>query len=271
MDIKVIDSELKKFNVTDAAIAEMKEKYLVISVNGIEDKAGYLSAKTGRAEVKAVRVDVEKKRKELKEDSLKFGRAVDTEARRITNELESIEKHLDSMVKAVEDEKARIAEEARKDKQAKLQQRLDAFNELNYRVEISVLEMMSDCQFDITLTKAKERFAEERAKAEEERAKVEAARREEDMKALELERARIEEQQKAWQLEKEEAEKAMAEKERLLLIEKEKIALAEKSLPTAKIPEKIGDDTLYEVGDPFNKGEGWPLGLVCPNCKYKGE
>jgi len=36
-----IEQELKKFNVTDAAINELANKYLPLTINGIADRKGY--------------------------------------------------------------------------------------------------------------------------------------------------------------------------------------------------------------------------------------
>jgi hypothetical protein len=63
------------------------------------------------------RNEVEDKRKELKADSLKFGRAVDDEAKRLTLMLSPIELHLKAEKDKIDSEKKRIAEEEEARKQ----------------------------------------------------------------------------------------------------------------------------------------------------------
>jgi len=104
--------ELAKYSPCEAAIAGYREKYLPIRVADPTDKANAALARKGRLEVKATRVNVEKIRKDLKADALKFGQAVDGEARRITAELEKIETHLQEQEDIVAKHEARLAAEA---------------------------------------------------------------------------------------------------------------------------------------------------------------
>ena len=120
MDNEYIDKELTKFNVADAAISQMSTEYMPLEINGVEDIKGFKIVHTALMAVKKKRVAVEKTRKELKADSLKFGRAVDAEAKRITALLAPIEDHLSKEKQAVIDEQARIkAEEERIEKERK--------------------------------------------------------------------------------------------------------------------------------------------------------
>lgn len=108
-----IEAELQKFNVTDAAIAEMSANYLTIKVTDHTDKENAKLARERRLEVKNIRVAVEKTRKELKADALKFTQAIDGEARRITGLLEPIETHLQAQEDIVAKYKERLEAEER--------------------------------------------------------------------------------------------------------------------------------------------------------------
>ena len=88
-----IESELKKYNIADATIEAMSKSYMVLTVHNPNDRKGYAVVHEARMEVKGKRVDVEKKRKDLKADAVKFGRAIDGEAKRITALLKPIEDH----------------------------------------------------------------------------------------------------------------------------------------------------------------------------------
>lgn len=127
-EIKSVDqhitAELSKFSVTDAAIAQMETQYLPLTVDGLADMAGYAAVRAARICVKGHRVEVEKTRKLLKEDSLKFGRAVDAEAKRITAKLEVIESHLEGQEAIVENEKKRMAQVAEQARQERIKARV---------------------------------------------------------------------------------------------------------------------------------------------------
>jgi len=123
MDKETIGKELARYNITDTAIANMAGQFMQLVVTGLEDKEGLAAVHNARMTVKNKRIEVEKCRKALKEDSLKFGRAVDMEAKRITALLEPIETYLESEedkiarikaeIKAEEERVAKAAEEAR--------------------------------------------------------------------------------------------------------------------------------------------------------------
>lgn len=97
-----------EYSVTDAKIAEIKEYCSQLTIDGLDDNKGYSVVRKARIRVKNLRIEVEHKRKELKADALKFGQAVDAEARRIKEELEPIENHLSQMEKEWEEEKERV-------------------------------------------------------------------------------------------------------------------------------------------------------------------
>ena len=93
-DQEFIDSQLKKYNVTDAALAEIRQRYGELTVHGPDDKAGYDAVKAAIANVRSIRTGIEKKRKELKDLALRYGRAFDDEAKRLTSEVSQIEERL---------------------------------------------------------------------------------------------------------------------------------------------------------------------------------
>ena len=56
----MIDRALQQYGVQDSAIAEMRDKYMPLKVDGIEDRKGLLIVREARMQVKGVRVAVEK-------------------------------------------------------------------------------------------------------------------------------------------------------------------------------------------------------------------
>lgn len=98
------------FSVTDAGIAELEAKHRgLVVAHG--DKKGYLVLTQAIAEVRTARTDVEKRRKELKQDALDYGRLVDSTAKAITERLEAIEGPLKANKEQIDAENERIKRE----------------------------------------------------------------------------------------------------------------------------------------------------------------
>ena len=97
-----------EYNVSNAAIAELKSKYGGLTA---DTPQGYEDVKTALKEVSGYRIAVENKRKELKADALEYGRKVDAEAKRIQALIAEVEEPLKLEKKKVDDEKDRIARE----------------------------------------------------------------------------------------------------------------------------------------------------------------
>jgi DNA repair exonuclease SbcCD ATPase subunit len=98
------------FSVTDAGIAELEAKHRgLVVAHG--DKKGYLALTQAIAEVRTARTDVEKRRKELKQDALDYGRLVDSTAKAITERLEAIEGPLKANKEQIDAENERIRKE----------------------------------------------------------------------------------------------------------------------------------------------------------------
>lgn len=100
-----------KYNVTDAAIAELAEKCRDLTA---DTPAGYKEVTKAIAEVRTTRTSVEAY---LKADALAWGKKVDAEAKRITAKLLEIEEPLKEKKQIIDDAKAaeaRKLEETRK-------------------------------------------------------------------------------------------------------------------------------------------------------------
>lgn len=238
-----IENELKKFNVTDAAIAELSEEYMPLVINGIDDKSGQKAVKEARLIIKRYRIDIDKRRKELNSDALEFQRRINGEAKRITALLEPIETHLAAEEKKVDDEWERIKREKELLAEKHYQSRCAELTELKFLfngskfyaryadvdLEIYILQIKqwSDDEFYAFLGKAKVYFdihekqlAEQKAKEEEER------------KALAAERARLDSIAK----EQAERERALREETARLDYEKAKEAVMRPCPPECEAP-----------------------------------
>jgi hypothetical protein len=114
----IIEREIAKYDLPAAAIKKLEDEFMPLCVRSLDDEEGYAQVKEALRFMVSKRNEVEDKRKELKADSLKFGRAVDDEAKRLTAMLSPIELHLKAEKDKIDSEKKRIAEEeeARKQK-----------------------------------------------------------------------------------------------------------------------------------------------------------
>lgn len=230
VEVVPIEQLPAKFNPVDARIAELRSAYMALTVAGVDDKAGLAKVHEARMEIKGHRVNVEKTRKALKEGALAYGRAVDAEAKRLTGLLEPIEEHLVKQEEAIEAEKQRIKAEAERAKKAKLDARVAAIVALKMQPpELSVLEAMTDAEFDEKMVAAKARFEQKQREEEEaaaaKKAEEERVAREQqaERERLAAEKAELERQQAELKRQQEEAaaakrkqdEEAAAERKRL--------------------------------------------------------
>jgi DNA repair exonuclease SbcCD ATPase subunit len=192
-----------KYPVADAAIDELAEKYLPLTIKGVDDKEGFEACDAARKDVKKIRSTVEATRKELKADALEYGRKVDAEAKRLKGLLEPIENHLTNQVDAIKAEKKRIEREW-------LDKRIEALKPFAEVIpDESFLKKLDDSEFATLL--ANEQTAHEAREAQKKREEEERA---------ELERLRAEEAKR----QQEEAERLRAERAEL---ERQKAELAE--------------------------------------------
>jgi len=212
---QLIKRELTKFDVVIPAVAELSKEFLPLKITSIDDVEGYTEVSKALRFIVSKRTAVEDKRKELKADSLAYGRAVDARAKEITEMLSPIELHLKS-------EKDRI--DAKKEELKKLEEeaKLNVINERSNELirlgglllmteyiwkskidntEISTprinLELFSDEEFDefvAEIVKKKE-LDDAYLQADEERKKAEQVQLAEAQKQLQEEREKFEAEQ----------------------------------------------------------------------------
>ena len=93
---------IEKFSEFTTIATEWNEKANAILVTDENQLDLMLQAKEGRLLLKAIRIEIEKTRKSLKEQSLNEGRLIDSIAKSLTALVEPAEKHLDLQEKFVE-------------------------------------------------------------------------------------------------------------------------------------------------------------------------
>lgn len=109
-------TEIAEYSPTAAALAGLRARLSNVAYDVTTGK-GLDIAKKDRAEVRDLRVALEKKRVELKAPALERSRLIDAEAKALTAELVALEKPIDDQIKA--EERRKEAEKAAREEQAR--------------------------------------------------------------------------------------------------------------------------------------------------------
>lgn len=104
------------FNPLLDVTTQWKEKAGALVVTDVNQKKEMAEARTARLALKDIRTNVEKKRKELKEESLRTGKAIDSVANFIKGLIEPIEEHLDKQEHFAEIEETNRKEALKKER-----------------------------------------------------------------------------------------------------------------------------------------------------------
>lgn len=219
-----ISQALSTFDDSRRAIAAV-QSYGEFTV--AEDGIGRVTE--ARKAVKRLRIDIDKRRKELNEGALKYQRSINEEAKRLIAEIEPIEGKLSAEEENYEAEKARQKQAEERAKQEKLQSRLDRLALAGCPVaNIASVQQMDDEFFEHYLRN--------------EAVKVEHARLEQQRQAEELRiaRERLEAEREALRKQQEEVAQQQAEIRRKQIEEQQEAAAkqARERLAAAKAAEE---------------------------------
>lgn len=238
-----IDNKLVKGNVTEAVIAELRERYLPLKIAGIEDKETYLLVKEGRKTCKAIRVMAKKICTDGREDAVSIQKKWVAKEKDVTGRIAEVEDYLEAQEKEYEAEK-----EARKRKQEEQliirQQVLTGYGAL-YSDGMFTLGEVS---FDISLIKESDDDIWNETiwpKYEEEYKKVQAEEIEQKRKKQEAE-AEFKRQQEAL----EQKQKELAQKEADLKVEADR--QADEARKARETRELARTDQLLSLGLKFD-------------------
>lgn len=178
---------IQEYSATEAALADLAQRYKGV-VWDVTNPTQMIEAKKARQEIRGYRTSLEKMRVKIKAPALEHCRLIDTEAKRITVELEALETPIDNQIKAEEQKK----ENERLAKERAEAERIAA--EEKSRKDAEEAKMAAE-RAEIARQQA-ELAAQQKAA----RDKIEA-----DERAA---RMRIEEQERAARLQREEADRA---------------------------------------------------------------
>ena len=149
----------EKFQDFTQAIEEWSEKANAIVVTEETQKELMAEAREGRLLLKAKRIEVEKTRKSLKEQSLSEGRLIDSVAKYLTGLIEPAEKHLELQEKFIEIQEQNKRIQLKSDRTELLQPYKDVIDPNSIQ-----LDLITDEAFTTILNGAK--FSQDNKKAE---------------------------------------------------------------------------------------------------------
>lgn len=165
-----ITNELVKANVTEAIIANLKEKYMPLQIKGIDDKETYLIVKDARKEVKALRVMAEKLCKKGREEAVAIQKAWVKREKEVTDQIAEVEDHLEKQEKDFEAQVAAEKERRKREQEEQFilrQQTLSGMGALyadgNFTIgEVSFeMSLIKECDPDIWDNDIKPKFEAE--------------------------------------------------------------------------------------------------------------
>lgn len=202
---------MERFGGYEEVAKEWEAKAKLLVVNDASQTTEMAMAKEARKKFSQMRIDIEKARKAMKEQSLRKGQAIDSVAKFLVSLISPIEDYLKSQEDFVLIETQKKVDEAKKKAEEEAEKK-----------------RLEDLE--------KERLEQERIKKENEKLKAEAEKREAELQA---EREKLEAQKLKAEKEKREAEEKALEKERVLKAEQELKLKAEKEAREKVEAEKL--------------------------------
>jgi hypothetical protein len=257
---------ISKFDFVPSAVAELKSKFLPLVISGIDDTEGLAAVHDARMIMKGHRVNIEKKRKDLTGDAVRYQRNVNAIAKYITSQLEPIEEDLQRKEDIVENEKRRLREEKirleeeriAKEREAEIAKRLE---EERLKMEKELAERKERLEREEAERLEKERILNEKAETyrNELEEKRNALREQERLAAIDrkkkedelAEQSRIQkEKEEAFRIEQEEfkAQKAVVERE-CKLQEEQSSAFTEEERLQKEVPVPEGHDGSLNISE----------------------
>ena len=237
-------SIIEKFGDYEQIAKEWQDKAKAIVVTDASQTAEMAMAKIARKKFSDLRIEIEKSRKAMKEQSLRKGQAIDAIARFLVSLITPIEEHLREQEDFIKIQEARKAEELRieAEKKAEVERlaREEADRKEQERIRIENQKLKDEAE------KREKAMREAREKALEKQRALEAKarmQRELAQKKLDKEREAREKIQRQLQEQKEKA--AQQERDRLAALKKQAEEEARKQAEALKAPDR--DKTLAYI------------------------
>ena len=141
-----MSTEITEYSPTAAALAALRQKYAQ-AVFDTTTIVGMAKAVAARRELREVRVNLEKLRKELKAPALERSRLIDAEAKSLTAQIEAMEEPIDAQIKAEEQRKA----DERAAKERAEQQRIESIRAKIVAIQNQAVLSANCCSAEISV------------------------------------------------------------------------------------------------------------------------
>lgn len=143
--VSPIETALAKENITNQVIAKLKEDYLGLKINGLDDKIGFKAVEDARKHCKALRVLAVKICKAGREEARNVAQQWVDKEKEVVNDIDVTESHLENESNKIKEEEKRILFEAAQ--KAKLPFRIEKLNTIGVSVSDEELLKINDDQF----------------------------------------------------------------------------------------------------------------------------
>lgn len=245
-----------------------KQQAETLVVTDVSQQKEMMLAREARLALRDIRIQADKTRKALKEDSLRYGKAVQGVYNVIEYLVVPIEKYLEEQEKfeEIQEQKIKAALKAKRDEEIQMYSEFIPFgldlgemSEENYNKLISGAKLQYEAKIQAEKRAEEIKLAQEKAEAEErERVRIENERLRKEMEKLESEKKAIEEQARK-EREQIEAEKRaqeikLAQEKRLqeqarLAPDKDKLISLSNTIQSIELPELSSNEAKKVLED----------------------
>ena len=97
-----MENEITKFNITKADLTELADKYSGLTVNGIEDEAGYKKLVSATKELQSIRLNIQRIGKELRSDAVKKQKSVIADEKELISCIAPTESELNEKIAEID-------------------------------------------------------------------------------------------------------------------------------------------------------------------------
>lgn len=180
--VEKIETGLQVLDHREAELIILANKYKDLKIAGVDDKVGYKQVREARIELKTARVSVENDAYGLRENAVKFQKAVIAREKELVAIISTTEKTLQIEEDKYKELLEAIRIEKERNEKERIQNRINALAKFNCAIDLYEATTMPDDKFNEILTQAEIDFNAEqeriaKAKAEEERLRNEEAER----------------------------------------------------------------------------------------------
>lgn len=206
-----IEAGLQILDQKEAELTQLSQQFIGLTINGLEDRAGFKVVREGRITMKNARVGVEKAGKALRENAVKFSKRVIEREKQLIAIISPTELFLQQQ----EENYLALLEEARvkkdREENERIQKRVDALAKFDYAIDLYELKIMEEENFQVILGHAEAEFQKEQLRKAEEAAYMQAEKEAEEKRVAneraELAKQKAEQEARERELQRQENER----------------------------------------------------------------